>query len=299
MTTRHPLVILLVTLAAAASLLPARAATIGYWRFENSSDLGLDSSGNSRSLTNSGAASYTLPASGRGSHFFDPIPQTGASNSAAVNLVNSESDYLSTADPFTSGSQDFTIESLVNVNSVDSAQATRVIAAQASTTTNAAWQLLVTGATSGLGARNLVLQLNTTGSSSTGFISIDSDFQFTLGSDYYIAAAVDFTLTGVSVTFYFQDLTAGTALQTVTRTNALTSIYNTTAPFTVGRGVAGDGTARYFDGIIDEVRLSDTALTSSQLLATVPEPRSIALLTLSSAALLLILRRHRHTPALS
>ena len=298
MTTRHPLVILLVTLAAAASLLPARAATIGYWRFENSSDLGLDSSGNSRSLTNSGAASYTLPASGRGSHFFDPIPQTDASNSAAASLINSEADYLSTADPFTSGSQDFTIESLVNVNSVDSVSATRVIAAQASTSSNAAWQLVVTGASSSLGARNLVLQLNTTGSSGS-FISLDSDFQFTLGSDYYIAAAVDFTLTGVSVTFYFQNLTAGTALQTVTRTNALTSIYNTTAPFTVGRGVAGDGTARYFDGIIDEVRLSDTALTSSQLLATVPEPRSIALLTLSSAALLLILRRHRHTPALS
>lgn len=60
--------------------------------------------------------------------------------------------------------------------------------------------------------------------------------------------------------------------------------------WTVGRGLYNGGHGDRAYGFIDEVRISDEALAPNQLLANVPEPGSIALLTLGG---LLVARRRR------
>lgn len=279
----------LVVISLSSTLLTSetQAAVLGYWRFENSSDLGEDSSGNNIDLTNTGVVgSYALPVSGIGSDFYNPIPSTGAANTNAGNFELSESDRLSVADPFGSGLGDFTIEALVNLESAGATTEVRPIASQWSTTSsNHSWSLGITGESSGLGARNLILQLTPTGGSGS-VINIDSDFQLTLGSDYYVAASLNFEpVTGLTATFYFQDLTAGGLLQSAVRTNAITGVFNSTANFYIGRGGTTGGSILYFDGVIDEVRLSDSALGQNDLLA-VPEPSATLLVSLGLAVTL-------------
>lgn len=65
-------------------------------------------------------------------------------------------------------------------------------------------------------------------------------------------------------------------------------LYETDSSWAIGRGMYDNGPADWFDGIIDEVRLSNTALDPSEFLFVVPEPASLILLGLGS---LLVLRR--------
>lgn len=268
-----------------------QAATLGYWRMENSSDLGLDSSGNNLNMTNSGpVGSYNLPATGVGSAFFDPIPQTGAANIRAGQFNLGESDHLSIADPFSSAYVDLTIESMINLTTAGATTEVRPIASQwSASSTNHSWQLGITGNTSGLGARNLILQVATSGTGGT-VVNLDSDFQLSLSNDYYIAASLDFTGSNLAVTFYVQNLTGGGSLQSNVVQTTLSGLYNSTAPLYIGRGGSTTGSNLFFNGTIDEVRISDTALTQSQLLA-VPEPSATLLVLLGG--LHIILRRCR------
>lgn len=45
-----------------------------------------------------------------------------------------------------------------------------------------------------------------------------------------------------------------------------------TSSWTIGRGYWNGGTADWVDGVIDEVRISDTALSTAQFLGVIPEP---------------------------
>lgn len=63
----------------------ASAATLAYWRLEDWPDFLFDSAGGDDTLGNFGSVSqYTLPGSGAGSDFPDPIPLTGEANAKAA-----------------------------------------------------------------------------------------------------------------------------------------------------------------------------------------------------------------------
>lgn len=92
-------------------------------------------------------------------------------------------------------------------------------------------------------------------------LPVASGFVIEPGIDYYLAATF---LPSSEVVFYIQDLTAGTPLQVITRPTSVGTL-PTTGSFLVA-GLPGADLGFFIDGVIDEVRLSDTVLSQSELL---------------------------------
>lgn len=93
------------------------------------------------------------------------------------------------------------------------------------------------------------------------FDFVGSGFQVEVGRDYYVASVFD--LDAQQITFYVQDLTNDGPLQSSTATHNRTAL-NSISTFVIGGSPGGFDFG--LDGLIDEVRLSNTALSSSELL---------------------------------
>lgn len=93
---------------------------------------------------------------------------------------------------------------------------------------------------------------------------LGSGFILDVGVDYYVAAAVD--LLAGEVTFWVQDLTNGAPLQSSVRSHSRTAL-NAISHLTIGNdGTGHPGFA--WDGLIDEVRISDAVLAEDELLTS-------------------------------
>jgi hypothetical protein len=110
--------------------------------------------------------------------------------------------------------------------------------------------------------------------------------------DYYVA--VSFDIATDDAIFYWQDLTGAGTLQSQTVSLAVdaTSLGDPTLDFTIGYSAGSD---KRWDagGFIDSVRLSDSVLSQSELLVSVPEPSTIALMFGAAAGLFVMVRRRR------
>jgi hypothetical protein len=112
------------------------------------------------------------------------------------------------------------------------------------------------------------------------------------GKWYSMAGVSD----GKTLSLYLNDVAAGTGFQLVAQTDMTLSGSPNTAltagtgsggdwtagDWTVGRGMYNGGHGDRAYGFIDEVRISDSALTPSQFLFSVPEPGTMILLSLGS-----------------
>jgi hypothetical protein len=97
---------------------------------------------------------------------------------------------------------------------------------------------------------------------------------------WYNVAAVD---NGAALSLYLDSNDgAGYVLQGSVPSAGLVLLDST---WTVGRGMFNNGVTDWFDGRIDEVRISDIALSPSQFLFAVPEPTSLSLIMLAVAAI--------------
>lgn len=270
----------------------AQGATEGYWRFENGAFLN-DSSGNARALSNTdteGDDQYTLPATGPGASFPDPIPQTLAANIQGALFTSSQFDSMSAADSNLSAliyeKPAFTIEAFVNLTD---ASIRRTIASKWTSGGSEIYRFDVLSSTD-TNARSLDFEFfGLRGSGGTIDIQIPAFIPLTLGVDYYVSVSLDFV--NDSLDFYVQDLTNNGALQhdhvNIPDSTAVYFSTASTTSFRVGSIFGGSN----WNGVIDEVRFSSSALSTSQLLV-VPEPSStvLALLGLLGACALPRLR---------
>jgi len=244
--------------------LAAFGSTVGHWRFENGTALGTDSGPNGLTLTNS-----STPVGSVNTPFPALIPGTGQANALAGEFEFSEARYLSIPDNELFEFSDFTAEAYIQVESFGTSAGARAIISQLNTSgANSGWQFGVTASSgSSLGAKRPFVQISGDGGTLVGF-SPSSDFALVEGKNYYVAVTVHFTGTGMEVKFYLKNLTDGGELRTLPGTPATTpvptGVFNSTAPLGIGTSF---GSSRHFDGIIDEVRLSNTALAATELLA--------------------------------
>lgn len=242
---------LIITLTSLSSL-PTPAETIGYWRFEDEGatrpEPELVAVGRppiARELTNTA--------------FPTRIPLTGQSNALAIDFGSSQSTHLTRADEPAMQVRGLTIEAFLL--RVKETEAPQYIASQwkYAGCNQRSWALGVAGQQppTGVEPNELFMILSPNGIDTT---IVASRLSVRVGAPYYAAAS--FSPEGV-VTFYLRSL--GTAAEaSFTRiSTTVKMLHDSTADFVIGAYNTG---GRRWTGLLDEVRLSNTALKPEQLL---------------------------------
>ncbi|MDX2082004.1 MAG: LamG-like jellyroll fold domain-containing protein [Terrimicrobiaceae bacterium] len=301
MKTKSPLKIITASaLTLAFGILTSHASTIAYWRFEDQPDGGTltgtmggapftttaDSSGNGNSLR-----TFNGPSAPNTSATFvslvpdSVVPQTGAPNvrSAEFNGIN----------------QDIYVD--IGVGNLRTFNFTGDFTIEASfRSTGTGWRTFLgrDGENPG-GGRLFYQQRGDNGNlqfafldASNTFRAIDSGINVANTSTWFNTAVVS---SGSTVTLYIQD-SLDDSWDVVGTTATSGGLFNVDATWAVGRGWF-NGPNDFWAGQVDEIRISDSALSPSQFLQSVPEPSTVALAVVGVACL--ALRRKRRSTAQS
>lgn len=255
----------------------ASAAVIGHWRFEEGT-FQTDSSAVGNNLTTVGTAPVRvgLPATGAGSDFPNPIPQSGDTNESAASFGGSGNFTTGDHPAYNVGSQ-LTAEFFFNPSITPTGSQT-IVGQFLATGNQRSWVVMVNS-----GQFRLATSHNGLGGGDQ--VSQNSTFDTTIvgGTDYYGAMVFDAGL----ATFYLRNLTTG-QFQTSVVGGFSSILHDSTADLTIGS--FGGGTR--LTGLIDEVRISNTALSSGELMI-VPEPTA----TMSLGVLMMLGLMGRRRPA--
>ena len=167
---------------------------------------------------------------------------------------------------------DFTIEAYLSARSVAETGAVRTVAAKwDGDAKHPGWGLGLTGKGSRRKPQTLALQLvGTKPDGTVGEEAVFADHHVALNKPYYLAVAVTLARgqTPGQVTFSLKDLSNDDEpLLVATVPHAITGGLGNALPFTIGVRSAPKADAG-FDGLLDDVRLSDAALPADQLLYT-------------------------------
>ncbi len=165
---------------------------------------------------------------------------------------------------------DFTIEAFILLRSLYEDASVRTIASHWNgNKTSPGWALGVTGKKSSSKPQTLVLQLTgEPGEGSGGYEAVFSGLNIELNRPYFVAASVHLADTNeTGITFYAKDVSNDDEpLQVVHVAHKVTTSIHSRAAFTMG-GREGES-IHLWDGLLDDVRLSSTALRQEQLLLT-------------------------------
>ncbi len=170
---------------------------------------------------------------------------------------------------------DFTIESFFVARSVyDSASVRTLVAKWNGDTKAAGWGLGISGKQSRRKPQTVVLQL--IGKKLDGTVgeeALFSDQSLQLNKPYYVSASVQLATAGKpgTATFYLKDLSNDDEPLLIAKVaHTITGGLANQLPLTIGGRDGGRESSREgsFDGLIDDVRLSSTALDVPQLLFT-------------------------------
>lgn len=258
--------------------LPAEAATVGFWQFNPGAFLE-DSAGNSDLTLNGTVSQVTLPGTGRGAAFPGTSPAADFAGGGGDKLVT-------TITPTTSS---FSIEAYIHIDGGEGVFGDNIAAStsgSANDVSQIGWAFEIRYDTFG-GSLTRALALVTAQGSTFDFNF--SNFRLEFGRDYYVASTFD--LAAQQVVFYAQDLTNGGALLSSTASHSRTAL-NSISTFVIGN-VLDEGFQFGLDGLIDEVRLSDTVLAPDALLINaVPLPAAVWLFGTALAGLGVARRLH-------
>lgn len=294
----------LMTLSAACVALPAAADTLAFWQFEETSGQIFDNSTGDASLDLYRGTSTT------GSGFKDPqfAPALGVDGSNALRFVdnpadnsNGDGDVL-TFGPATSTysktatqtlrTSSFTLEAFINPTTLPTANDFDPILYLGLTTNSSGindtyyrLDLVNDGA-----ATNLRLSYTAVADAGTATLTsrtFDS-VSLTPGQWQYIAAVYDDDADTLRLHVDDQSINF-TGMPEIEETNIGGNLGNSFAfvtgglPSTSANGGTFNWSPQHYDGLLDNIRLSDEALATNELL--VPEPATLSLMLLGAACL--------------
>ncbi len=273
----------------------ASAATIAYWRMgDDSNNALLDSSGNNNNWTAGNYGNYTLPGSGRGSDFSNPIPLNGLPNTKAIDLNGNNSGDRLTGGDFMDDSIDFTVEGYFNLETYKTR--TQYIISHwgnGGSVATTAWALGVgpsDGIPSlGIGANEVFALLrDPVSGDSVGFglgLTVVAD------TDYYFAFSFNNSTDVGDAVLRYIDLTNDGSLITVVNDSGVIALPDSDSGMEIG---AYAGKSNNFGGLIDEVRLSTGILASPDLLVAIPEASTSSFLGMAAVLIgCMVLRRRK------
>ncbi len=188
---------------------------------------------------------------------------------AAVLQPRTAQDRFEVPDSPTMPAGDFTFEAYVMLRSLYEDDSTRTIAAHwDGNEKHPGWALGVTGKKSGTKPQSLVLQLRGSETATNVFEPVLSGLDIELNKPFFVAVSVSLADTNdTGVVFYVKDLANDCEpVRVMTARHAGTSPVAGRIPFTLG-GRHGENN-NLWDGLIGNVRLSNTALRQDQLLLT-------------------------------
>lgn len=250
----------------------AESPTVGYWRFEGGPTEFLGSSGTlPLPLTIEAGTGEPRQAALSGNDAGAAF--SGGKNRAAARFVGEEGGCFVVEPNDALHLQEFTVEALINLAGGNSDSKNQVIVASgAFDESGGSWMLSVTGETSSRGARHLVFSYQFAPGpwATENRVAIDSGLQLKKDTDYFVAVAfnaADSSKNGL--VFYLQDLTNKSAMETVFRPHP----NEASAVVANGEGLRiGNLKAQKisWDGLIDEVRVSNRLLSESELLINQP-----------------------------
>lgn len=165
-------------------------------------------------------------------------------------------------------SEDFTVEAVIVLRSLyRDASVCTIVSHWDDNHARPGWALGVTSQRSSYQPRNLILQLvGDPANGGAGYEVIASDLRPELNKPYYVAVSVRIADSRPSgITFYLKDLSdPNLPLQTAQVAHRVTGHHRSSAALMIG---GRDGSAGHqWDGLIDDVRISDSAREESELL---------------------------------
>ncbi|MEK7554834.1 MAG: LamG-like jellyroll fold domain-containing protein, partial [Patescibacteria group bacterium] len=178
----------------------------------------------------------------------------GASNTNSVNLEDAESQYLSIVDTDSlSITGSMTIEAWVKLESQPASGQSFTVAARYLPTKIS---YLFDYENNGGAPQFRII------TSANGTATLSASVNYTLENDAWHHVALAYTASSGNVEFFVDGASIGTG------SGLHTNLYDGTASFTVGaRNDAGPTATAFLDGLIDEVRVWDTARTGAQIAA--------------------------------
>ena len=234
------------------------ATTLGYWRFENGAP-GTNAVG-AGSITDETGTHHGTPHGDPNYQSNVPVslvPQTGAANNGSL-FFDAVGDYVSIAhsaglDPVSQ----FTVELWMKVSPANIGGHHLVIDTSHGFTDSTGWVLQ--GGPDG----RLFFGIGSGGAGAGGFPGVASTDVLADDVWHHVAGVYDSTDIGSEVKLYVDGVLNGTA--------AAAAYASNNRDINIGAAWGGGAFQRFLNGSVDEVRISDAALTASEFLNAAPQ----------------------------